>query len=119
MKRWDSSGFSDRPRVHIATAIRKRNADRTFINPDKIEEALQMVGIDNIWALAAKKFRRRKDGLKTLFKNYAERRNKIAHEGDAFRVTRKKGKLRSIRRPYVEQCLLDIKKLIDVIEKVI
>jgi len=111
--------FSARPSVHIATAVRKRNADRTFINPDKIEEALQIVGIDDIWVLAARKFRRRKDGLKTLFKAYADRRNKIVHEGDAFRVTRKKGELRSIRRPYVEQCYSDVKKFVDVVEKAI
>lgn len=109
--------FADRPKVHIATAIRKRNAERTFMKPDKIEEALKMVGINDVWKIAANKFKRRRDGIKTLFGKYAERRDKIAHEGDAFRVTRAKGKLRSIRRPYVEDCLSNVGRLVKIIEE--
>ena len=106
----------EKPDVIISTAIRKHNSERTFMKPDKAEEALKILGIDDMWKLAAKQFGRRKDGLKTVFQGYARRRDQIAHEGDTGKATRSKGKLRSIRRPYVEGCLADVRRLVSIID---
>lgn len=106
----------EKPEVIISTAIRKRNAERTFMKPEKAEEAFKVLGIEEMWKSAAKHFERRKDGLKTVFEHYSHRRDQIAHEGDMGKATRSKGKLRSIRRPYVERCLEDVKKLVKIMD---
>ena len=109
----------EKPDVIISTAIRKRNAERTFMKPDKAEDALRVLGIVDVWKSAAKYFNRRKDGLKTVFEGYAKRRDQIAHEGDMGKATRSKGRLRSIRRPYIDQCLADVQKLAKIVDGLI
>jgi hypothetical protein len=111
--------FSNKQPVLISTAIRKRNADRTFMKSNKSEEAFQILGINDIWKEVASKLHQRKDGLKRRFDNYAWRRDKIVHEGDMGKATRTKGKLRSIRRPYVEACLKDVRRLVGLIDNIV
>jgi hypothetical protein len=109
----------EKPSVRISTAIRKRNAERTFMKPDKAADALQMVGLDNAWRTAARAMNRRQDGLRKTIEGYARRRDKIAHEGDVGKATRTKGKLASIRRPYVVKALADVQAVVRAIDDVI
>lgn len=111
--------FNKSQAITINNSIRKRNADRTYMKPDKIEDGLAILGVENLWVRTAKTFGMRKDGLKTHFKAYAERRDKIAHEGDLGKATSAKGKLRSITRPYVLKCLKDIKKMVHAIDDIV
>lgn len=106
---------NEKASILVSTAIRKRNAGRTFMKPEKAEIALQMLDLD-LWRIASREFGRRKDGLRTRFQGYADRRDKIAHEGDMGKATRSKGKLKKIRRPFVESALSDIRRLVNAVD---
>lgn len=108
--------YQKRAAAIVSASIRKRNAERSFMKPEKMEQAMQTLGITNIWGDVASKWHRRRDGLVKKFKEYAVRRDKIAHEGDTGKATRYKGKIRSIKRPYVEKVLADVEKLVELID---
>jgi hypothetical protein len=108
----------EKPGLHISTAIRKRNAARTFMKPEKIEEALRTLGFQDVWKLVARKLGRRKDGLRRAFQLYADRRDRIAHEGDLERGTRRR-RLQRIRREFVEKALADVEKFVRAVDDAI
>ncbi len=111
--------FTSKQAQIICGSIRKRNSERSYMKPEKIEEGLSVLGIDNLWRDIARNFGRRRDGLKTLVRGYAERRDKIAHEGDIIKPSFSTGRLRGITRPYLEKCLKDIRKIVAIVDDIV
>jgi RiboL-PSP-HEPN len=95
--------YEERPHRHIHTIVKQAQADLTFQKPDKIENALKLIGISDFWYKVAVKMGHgtSKESLKRKLGQYAARRDKIAHEAD-----RAPGStLNKISRPYVKECL--------------
>jgi hypothetical protein len=109
--------YEERPHRHIHTIVRKQLADITLQKPDKIENGLKYLGITDFWFETAKKMGRRmsRDGLKDKVARYADRRDKIAHEGDHVDNRR----LRPIKRGYVRSCLEFLSDFVEAADPVI
>jgi hypothetical protein len=103
--------YQERPHRHIHTIVKNVKADLTFQKPDKIEKAVKIIGVKDLWFQVAKRMKGResKDGVVDALRNYANRRDKIAHEADRARG----GGVTPIKRGYVKRCLTWSKQFID------
>lgn len=100
LRNWVTEHFSPRP----------------LQRQEDIAKALSMVGMQDVWATIEPNSPKR-DMLLGQMRQFVQRRNQIAHEGDR-ESSRKSGKkLRAIDRPYVKSCVDFVKDLIARVEK--
>ncbi|MFP4055525.1 MAG: hypothetical protein ACLF0G_01510 [Candidatus Brocadiia bacterium] len=109
--------YADRPHRRIHTIVRRAQAELTFQKPDKIEAALRLLGISDLWYRVATEMKHgaSKERVKKRLGQYAWRRDKIAHEAD--RTTG--GKPTPIRKPYVTDCISFLRRFIRAADRVI
>jgi len=106
----------DRSRAHVRRLVMEELSDKTFQNVGKIEEALKIIGVDDIWIDVGKELECSKAEAKEYVQEYVERKHRIAHEGDK----KKKGPgPQSITRPYAEEAVCKINDFVNAIDKVV
>lgn len=95
------------PHRALGDLCREQLGYRTFQKAEQIEGILRdTLGCEAPWERAAERLTTKRetwtaDRVKRTLNDYVERRNRIAHDGDAT----PSGKLREIQRPYVLNCI--------------
>ena len=82
---------------------------------EAINTAFKLVGIESLWATIEPNSPAREKLLSEM-QGYIKRRNQVAHEGDRESLRKSGKKLRTIDRPYAEECLKFAKNLVSKIE---
>lgn len=109
------SKYTKRPGNFIRNVLMKHFTVRPLQKKDDIAKALQLVGIDRLWATIEPHSPTRDEALRRLGE-IVQRRNHIAHEGDRIH-TRKAGKrLRPIDDAYVNDAIQLVKAVVFRIE---
>jgi len=111
--------FEERPLSHLATIVRKATAERTYQDAGKIEQAVGMLGVDDLWFNIGKKLGLSKENAKTHVQPYVKRRNQIVHRGDYGQTKRSKNKLNLISRSYAVRCVKEVGRFVRAIDGVI
>ena len=119
--------FRSRPQDHLVTAIRKSYEKRTLQDPADIENAIKIIGVDDLWFSMSVQLKKRKgksrkinkSGAKIFLEKYVLRRHHIVHEGDRYTSKIHKDKLRDIKREFVVNCIKDIKAFVKALNKII
>lgn len=113
---------TSRPGTLIKKAIQdKLHNEFTFQNPNRVEEAAQMLGVNNFWREVANYLPgtpANREIMDRLFK-IVRRRNQIVHEADIIRKTRaRKLTLRDITHADARQTIDWIKDFIEATDQV-
>jgi len=108
--------FKERPTSHIASMVRNSVRDRTYQDVGKIEDALRIIGLDDLWYRVGRKLKIGKEKARGLVQGYVTRRHQIVHRGDFGQTKRTKNKLHGITRRYAERCVADISRFIEIVD---
>jgi len=111
--------FEERPLSHIATMVRKSMADRTYQDAGKIEDAIKILGVEDLWFKMAQKLKVSKDKAKTHIQSYVQRRHQIVHRGDFGQTKRTKNQLKPMARPYADNCVREIGRFVEAIDSIV
>jgi len=111
--------FEERPKVHLSEAVKNHFSDKTLQDPIKIESALRVIGIDDLWFLLGKELRLSKKKAKIFIQSHIVRRHQIAHEADLGTSRRHRHRLRRIARPEVDKAIDNIDKFVNSIDKIV
>lgn len=111
--------FEERPLSHIVTMVRKSMADRTYQDAGKIEDAVKILGVEDLWFKMAQKLKVSKEKTRTHVQPYVERRHQIVHRGDFGQTKRTKNQLKPIARAYAERCVSEIRRFVEAIDKTV
>ena len=93
----------------IDSEIRTRNGYRTFQNPEKISEAIQLISDVSLWVNVSQRMGRAPEEVKEELHNIVNRRNQIVHEADM------------IPSPFEERWPIDrmlVSNAVDMLEKI-
>jgi hypothetical protein len=111
--------FKDRPLSHVSSIVRRYLNNRTFQDPGKIEDALQILGLTDLWFCLGQQLSVSKEEAKLYVEQYVDRRNGIAHRGDLGKTRKSKNKVSRITRDYAQKCVESISNFVESIEIVI
>lgn len=112
--------FRKRPDEEIRKVVKKYLSERTYQNPEKIEEGLKLLGVKNPWNSIRQQLSLSSiEKAKEFISSYVKRRNQIVHEGDLFTSKRHKHLPRPIGRKFVTRCVSDIAKYVASMDRVI
>lgn len=111
--------FEERPLSHLATIIRKATADRTYQDPAKIEQAVGMLGVDDLWFQIGRKLGVPKGKAKKYIQSYVQRRHQIVHRGDFGQTKKTKNRLNRISRNYADRCVKEVNRFVKAIDEII
>lgn len=96
----------------LRSAVARQLSYQSFQSPEKISDALNLIGVKDIWTKVAKELKMNKDDVKKSIKAIVDRRDKIAHEGDVFQSKKTRNAHRNIHPK-------DIRDALDLIDRVI
>lgn len=111
--------FEERPPAHLATLVRKHISDLTFQNAGKIEGALKVLGLDDVWYQVGTRLGVGKEKARGFVQAYVDRRHAIVHEGDLGKAKKIRHRLAKITRPYAKKCVSDVERFIGAIDYLI
>jgi len=111
--------FKDRPTSHISSIVRKQLNDRTYQDPGKIEDALKILGVDDLWFKVGQRLGVGKEDAKGKVLLYVKRRHQIVHRGDYGQTKKSKNRLTPIRREFADTCIANIEELIKALDEVV
>lgn len=111
--------FKERPLSHLVSIVRKATAEQTYQDAGKIEQAVGMLGVDDLWFSIAKKLKVSKEEAKTHVQPYVKRRHQIVHRGDYGQTKKSKNRLNPITRPYAVRCVKEVDRFVQAIDGVI
>lgn len=119
--------FDENRKQKILELLKNVLKNETFQKPEKISEALEMMGTKNPWSKINKRTSRgrgrtrlgRFRDSRKFIKELAEKRDNITHEGDFYPQGRRyHGRLRPIKRSKVEGTVERLKSFIQAIEAI-
>lgn len=108
-----STNDEDARRQLISAAIKKITSTETYQAPAKVENALQLISLNNIWSAISPEMSMSTTDIKRKLGLIVNRRNKIAHEADTDSLT---GEKTPIERDDIIDVLDFIEKLVKAIE---
>jgi hypothetical protein len=112
-----------RPGHILKRAIQEHlHKEYTFQNPDSVQKAAQMLGIDDFWSKVALEFDPpvQKKTVVTKLRFNVARRNQIVHEADLIRKTKaRKLTLREVDITYAQDVVVWTECLVKAIDKVV
>jgi len=112
-----------RPGYIVKKAVQENlHRQFTFQNPDSVVQACRMLGVEDLWALAASRMPGRpdKEHVVSTLKNIAMRRNQIVHEADLIRKIKPKTiTTRSIKLAETREHVEWIRSLVAAIDAVV
>jgi hypothetical protein len=115
--------FEERRLSHLSTAVRRAIKDSTYQDPGKIEQALRLLGVDDLWHRMASRLplkgAKAKEKAKTYIQPYVTRRHGIVHEGDLGKGRKDLHRLKRITRAYVREALGRIERFVHAANAVI
>jgi len=103
----------------LKAAIARQLSYQSFQTPEKIQEALNLIGVKDIWNKVADKLGTDKDEIEKTIKGIVDRRNKIAHEGDVSQSVKARNAHREIQPKMVKDALDLITKVVGAAEDII
>lgn len=114
------------PNQKIIQLLKKSLAVVTFQKSEQIQKAFAIMDVKNPWKrldkfLIPKKGRRKKgkrQSCRTFFDEISNRRDDIVHEGDVYISPKYHGKLKVIRRTWVNDSVEKLKRIIIGIEEI-
>jgi hypothetical protein len=95
----------------LSKAILDQLGYQSLQQPNKISDALSMIGITRFWSGVAKRMKMDRQDIESKLTMYAKRRNKIAHEGDISTAKKNFGSDLGIEMAYVRKALALIRKV--------
>jgi len=111
--------FEERPLSHLVTIVRKATADRTYQDAGKIEQAVGMLGVDDLWFKVGQKLKLSKEKAKNYVQSYVGRRHQIVHRGDYGQTKRSKNQVKPMGRAYAQRCVREVGRFVEAIDEVI
>lgn len=111
--------FEERPKAHLSEAVKNHFSDKTLQDPAKIEGALRVIGVDDLWFLLGRELKLSKKKAKIFIQPYIIRRHQIAHEADLGTSKKHRHKLRRIIRPEVNKAIDNIERFVESLDKII
>jgi hypothetical protein len=111
--------FKQRPLSHISSLVRRCLNVRTFQDPGKIEEALKILGLTDLWFKLGKQLSVGKEDARLYVESYVKRRNEIVHRGDLGKTRKSKNKVSRISRDYAQKCVKSVSDFVESIEIVV
>jgi len=111
--------FEEHRLSHIVSIVRNSMKDRTYQDGGKIEDAIKLLGIDDLWYNLGQKMKLSKEKAKTHVQDYVERRHQIVHRGDYGQTKKAKNTLKRISRSYAERCAGEVSRFVEAIEAVV
>lgn len=103
----------------LRAAIERNLSYQSLQGPDKIADALGLIGVSDFWKLVAENLNEQKNSLQNKINRVVKRRNQIAHEGDLSQSKKTRNKSRSIDPKTVREAIDLIEKIVDAAEKII
>lgn len=118
-----SDFIEGRKRQRANTALRaalERNLSyQSLQHPEKIADALGLIGVCKFWDEIAKALKRAKKDLCDEIGAIVRRRNQIAHEGDLSQSKKARNQDRSIANKYVRDSITTLKQFVDAADVLI
>ncbi len=103
----------------LRSAMERHLSYESFQAPEKIKNALNLIGVEDFWTKVARKMNLQKKEVTRKIEGIVKRRNQVAHEGDVSQSMRARNKDREIKPNFVRDSLDFLKILVDASEVVI
>lgn len=112
--------YRKRPDEEFRKVLARHLGDRTYQDAGKIEKAVQIIGVSDIWESVRQTLRlRSKNRAKAYIQPYVRRRHQIVHEGDLYKSKKFRHTLRPIARSYARNCVKHIRWFIEAVDKAV
>lgn len=108
-----------RANTALRSAVERNLSYQSLQQPDKIADALGLIGVSDFWTGVADTLDRDKKDLCDSIEKIVGRRNKIAHEGDLSQSKKARNKSRGISVSFVKESIALLKSVIDASEALI
>ena len=97
---YDTAHAAD-PKKHLVGLVDAALHRKTFQHPGAVEDAFELIGVDDIWSRVASRVQKDEGRLRANIAKFIKRRDQIVHESD---FDNSAGRVRSIQRWEVEWC---------------
>ncbi len=106
-------------KVAVRQSVDNHLSYRALQNPDKISEAIKLLGIESLWQKVAQELKKEDGDVRKRISEIVKRRNEIAHSADISRSYKASNSLRAIEPKWVHDSILFISDVVKASEKVI